>query len=91
MEWGNFRSSHLPVTEYDQNLDIESLNPGEQVTKTIPFLSTFSILHLMLNFRKLHRFMKRLFPGCILEKFCVEYCVEWLKKLHYSVIMSHPN
>ncbi|KAG5569664.1 hypothetical protein H5410_059430 [Solanum commersonii] len=31
MEWGNFRSSHLPVTEYDQNLDVESLNPGEQI------------------------------------------------------------
>ncbi|KAK4343410.1 hypothetical protein RND71_036504 [Anisodus tanguticus] len=31
MEWGNFRSSHLPVTEYDQSLDVESLNPGEQI------------------------------------------------------------
>ncbi|KAL6974464.1 hexokinase A [Sarracenia purpurea var. burkii] len=31
MEWGNFRSSHLPLTEYDQALDVESLNPGEQI------------------------------------------------------------
>lgn len=31
MEWGNFRSSHLPLTEYDENLDSDSLNPGEQV------------------------------------------------------------
>ncbi|XP_029121025.1 hexokinase-1 isoform X3 [Elaeis guineensis] len=31
MEWGNFRSSHLPITEYDQALDAESLNPGEQI------------------------------------------------------------
>ncbi|WJX54206.1 hexokinase A [Trifolium repens] len=31
MEWGNFRSAHLPLTEYDQNLDAESLNPGEQI------------------------------------------------------------
>lgn len=31
MEWGNFRSSHLPITEYDQALDVESLNPGEQI------------------------------------------------------------
>ncbi|KAK6125115.1 hypothetical protein DH2020_041128 [Rehmannia glutinosa] len=31
MEWGNFRSSHLPLTEYDHGLDIESLNPGEQI------------------------------------------------------------
>uniref|UniRef100_A0A2N9IHT2 Phosphotransferase n=1 Tax=Fagus sylvatica TaxID=28930 RepID=A0A2N9IHT2_FAGSY len=36
MEWGNFRSSHLPLTEYDQALDAESLNPGEQIfEKTI--------------------------------------------------------
>ncbi|KAL7114113.1 hypothetical protein ACP275_04G099600 [Erythranthe tilingii] len=31
MEWGNFRSSHLPITEYDHALDVESLNPGEQI------------------------------------------------------------
>ncbi|KAK4395193.1 Hexokinase-1 [Sesamum angolense] len=31
MEWGNFRSSHLPLTEYDQTLDVESLNPGDQI------------------------------------------------------------
>ncbi|KAL8466021.1 hypothetical protein ACS0TY_035220 [Phlomoides rotata] len=31
MEWGNFRSSHLPLTEYDNQLDEESLNPGEQI------------------------------------------------------------
>uniref|UniRef100_A0A0A9BRM3 Phosphotransferase n=1 Tax=Arundo donax TaxID=35708 RepID=A0A0A9BRM3_ARUDO len=31
MEWGNFRSSHLPLTEFDQTLDAESLNPGEQI------------------------------------------------------------
>ncbi|XP_072959147.1 hexokinase-2-like [Typha angustifolia] len=31
MEWGNFKSSHLPMTEYDQALDLESLNPGEQI------------------------------------------------------------
>ncbi|THU51075.1 hypothetical protein C4D60_Mb06t27200 [Musa balbisiana] len=31
MEWGNFRSSHLPMTDYDQALDTESLNPGEQI------------------------------------------------------------
>eukprot|EP01018_Ginkgo_biloba_P016635 Gb_04841 [translate_table: standard] len=30
MEWGNFWSSHVPMTEYDKALDAESLNPGEQ-------------------------------------------------------------
>ncbi|KAG2537340.1 hexokinase-7-like [Panicum virgatum] len=30
-EWGNFSSSCLPITEYDQALDKESLNPGEQI------------------------------------------------------------
>ncbi|XP_031378415.1 hexokinase-2-like isoform X3 [Punica granatum] len=31
MEWGNFWSSHLPLTEYDHVLDVESMNPGEQI------------------------------------------------------------
>ncbi|XP_047945131.1 hexokinase-2 [Salvia hispanica] len=31
MEWGNFRSSHLPLTVYDYALDAESLNPGDQI------------------------------------------------------------
>ncbi|KAK4760734.1 hypothetical protein SAY87_005627 [Trapa incisa] len=35
MEWGNFMSSHLPLTEYDQALDTESLNPGEQIFEKI--------------------------------------------------------
>ncbi|XP_043720272.1 hexokinase-1-like [Telopea speciosissima] len=30
MEWGNFRSSHIPITEYDHALDADTLNPGEQ-------------------------------------------------------------
>ncbi|XP_031109439.1 hexokinase-1 [Ipomoea triloba] len=30
-EWGNFRSSHLPLSDYDLGLDAESLNPGEQI------------------------------------------------------------
>jgi hexokinase len=32
VEWGNFYSCHLPVMEYDQALDKESLNPGEQAS-----------------------------------------------------------
>ncbi|KAJ7969532.1 Phosphotransferase [Quillaja saponaria] len=35
MEWGTFWSSHLPLTEYDQALDAESLNPGEQIFEKI--------------------------------------------------------
>ncbi|KAI3421721.1 Phosphotransferase [Psidium guajava] len=35
MEWGNFRSSHLPLTEHDEALDAESLNPGEQIFEKI--------------------------------------------------------
>ncbi|KAJ4767957.1 Hexokinase [Rhynchospora pubera] len=31
MEWGNFKSSNLPITEFDRALDEESLNPGEQI------------------------------------------------------------
>ncbi|XP_026458480.1 hexokinase-2-like [Papaver somniferum] len=32
MEWGNFRSSHFRLTEYDHSLDLESLNVGDQYT-----------------------------------------------------------
>ncbi|XP_065849842.1 hexokinase-1-like [Euphorbia lathyris] len=35
MEWGNFRSSHLPLTIYDLELDADSLNPGEQIFEKI--------------------------------------------------------
>ncbi|RDY00025.1 Hexokinase-1, partial [Mucuna pruriens] len=35
MEWGNFGSSHLPLTEYDYALDAESLNPGDQIIEKI--------------------------------------------------------
>lgn len=31
MEWGNFKSAHLPTTEYDIAMDCDSMNPGEQV------------------------------------------------------------
>ncbi|ESQ53299.1 hypothetical protein EUTSA_v10027262mg [Eutrema salsugineum] len=30
-EWADFRSCHLPVTEFDAALDAESLNPGSRV------------------------------------------------------------
>ncbi|CAL1414288.1 unnamed protein product [Linum trigynum] len=35
MEWGSFHSSHLPLTEYDKALDIESLNPGDQIFEKV--------------------------------------------------------
>ncbi|KAL1370977.1 hypothetical protein HN51_001199 [Arachis hypogaea] len=31
MEWGNFRSPHLPLTSFDTRLDSESSNPGSGV------------------------------------------------------------
>jgi hexokinase len=39
MEWGNFKSSLLPITEYDEALDFESLNPGEQVCYLLYFIN----------------------------------------------------
>lgn len=30
-EWGNFWSSHLPVTEFDKALDADSINPGDHI------------------------------------------------------------
>jgi hypothetical protein len=43
MEWGNFRSSHLPLTEFDQALDAESLNPGEQVKHFICYSLVYDL------------------------------------------------
>jgi hypothetical protein len=70
MEWGNFRSSHLPLTEYDHAMDNESLNPGEQVIfnfklcKSINFFCcmpskncTVHIIYSMFFFF-LHRFLR---------------------------------
>ncbi|KAL2539201.1 Hexokinase-1 [Abeliophyllum distichum] len=37
MEWGNFRSLHLPLMEYDHAMDVESLNPGEQISEEAAF------------------------------------------------------
>ncbi|XWS16283.1 hypothetical protein CRYUN_Cryun34aG0072000 [Craigia yunnanensis] len=49
MEWGNFRSSHLPLTEYDHALDAESLNPGEQIyEKVISGMYLGEIVHRVL-------------------------------------------
>ncbi|KAK6125365.1 hypothetical protein DH2020_040895 [Rehmannia glutinosa] len=31
MEWGNFNSFNLPLTEYDTSLDAESLDPGNRI------------------------------------------------------------
>ncbi|KAK2981249.1 hypothetical protein RJ640_030638 [Escallonia rubra] len=31
MQWGSFRSSHLPVTEFDSSLDAESSNPCSRI------------------------------------------------------------
>lgn len=35
MEWGNFRTPYLPRTFADKDVDQESVNPGEQVMKTL--------------------------------------------------------
>lgn len=49
MEWGNFRSAHLPYTEYDHALDLESLNPGEQVKPLFSLrYSSHSLFHIKL-------------------------------------------
>ncbi|KZV57800.1 Hexokinase-like 3 [Dorcoceras hygrometricum] len=31
MQWGNYKSSHLPLTEFDASLDAESTNPGHRI------------------------------------------------------------
>lgn len=31
MQWGNFFSSHLPLTEYDASIDAQTVDPGCRV------------------------------------------------------------
>ncbi|KAM3347364.1 hypothetical protein ACQJBY_021366 [Aegilops geniculata] len=56
MEWGNFYSRHLPVTEYDQALDNESLNPGEQASLfySLPVLAVEHWLNHILWFFQIY-------------------------------------
>lgn len=51
MEWGNFRSSHLPLTEFDHSLDAESLNPGEQVFYLYSYCFLFLVKSLKTTIR----------------------------------------
>ncbi|CAL9189253.1 unnamed protein product [Musa hybrid cultivar] len=44
MEWGNFQSCHLPITEYDRELDWESINPGLMVCFVFLVLQIFEKL-----------------------------------------------
>ncbi|CAL9117859.1 unnamed protein product, partial [Musa textilis] len=44
MEWGNFQSCRLPITEYDQALDWESINPGLKVCFVFLVLQIFEKL-----------------------------------------------
>lgn len=46
MEWVNFQTSHLPLKEYDNALDFESLNRGEQPPP--PLLICFRTLMFLL-------------------------------------------
>ena len=65
MEWGNFRSSHLPLTEYDQALDVESLNPGEQVTTEHTF--SYSLITSLLI--RMAQCMSVNIPECCVQIF----------------------
>ncbi|CAD5165585.1 unnamed protein product [Musa acuminata subsp. malaccensis] len=67
MEWGNFRSSHLPTTDYDQALDNESLNPGEQVMHDIHVvLSNIFLLREYVGMQCLHIIFEKLISGMYL-------------------------
>lgn len=48
MEWGDFFTEHLPMTEYDKALDSESLNRGEQVMHFTRLFSLFLYFRLLI-------------------------------------------
>lgn len=47
-EWGAF-SNGLPLTEYDREMDAESINPGEQVCYELTTLMTLYVSHEICN------------------------------------------
>lgn len=59
MEWGNFMSSHLPLTEYDNTLDAESLNPAEQVTNYPYAIKFVQNPYLLLTYAYFCRYLKK--------------------------------
>ncbi|KAK8938666.1 Hexokinase-1 [Platanthera zijinensis] len=75
MEWGNFRSSHLPLTEYDQSLDAESLNPGEQAfEKLISGMYLGDILRrVLLRLAVEASFFGNIVPSKLKDPFVVGY------------------
>lgn len=70
MEWGNFLSSHLPLTEYDNALDAESLNPGEQVSLRFlhfpSYLPINEVIHFFLKFSNHTQIFEKIISGMYL-------------------------
>ncbi|KAL6587784.1 hypothetical protein OROMI_000762 [Orobanche minor] len=71
MQWGNFSSSHLLLTEYDVALDAESTNPGERLfEKLISGMCLGEIVR-----RVLHKMAKEvaLFGDSVPPKLAIPY------------------
>uniref|UniRef100_A0A453A7E8 Phosphotransferase n=2 Tax=Aegilops tauschii subsp. strangulata TaxID=200361 RepID=A0A453A7E8_AEGTS len=90
-EWGAF-SDGLPLTEFDKDMDAESINPGEQV-KHLWFarLSIHLLILMSCSAFNAGRYLRRQFLGCTLEKLFGGCWPGWLKSLICSVTLSLTN
>lgn len=78
MEWGNFRSMHMPVTEYDHAMDNESLNPGEQVNFSLLLSLSwgFIIITQSLSFQIYEKLISGMYLGEILRRILLRMAEE---------------
>ncbi|XP_073063829.1 probable hexokinase-like 2 protein [Primulina eburnea] len=74
MQWGNYTSSHLPLTEFDVSLDVESTNPGHRI-----FEKLISGMYLGEVVRRVLLKMARetaLFGDCVPPKLAIPYLLK---------------
>ncbi|XP_075492782.1 putative hexokinase-like 2 protein isoform X2 [Primulina tabacum] len=74
MQWGNYTSSHLPLTEFDVSLDVESTNPGHRI-----FEKLISGMYLGEIVRRVLLKMARetaLFGDCVPPKLAIPYLLK---------------
>ena len=78
MEWGNFWSSHLPKTTYDDDLDRESLNPQEQVYES-SYVVLLSNMHDSMIDR--NRVLRKWYLECTWGTLYEGFSFRWQKKV----------
>lgn len=90
-EWGAF-SDNLPLTEFDRAMDIESINPGEQIfEKTISGMYLGEIVRrVLVKMAQVSDLFGHSFPNKLAEPFVLRQALNALSSFlsHLSAILS---